>query len=87
MMVPQLVTVRVHSGQGRRIRLWIPLLPVFILLSPLLVLVALVLVVACLVYRVNPWRALRAGWSLMAGLHGLSVEIQQGRNQVRVNIT
>jgi len=86
-MMPQLVTLRVHSGRGRRIRLWIPLLPVLIVLSPLLLVAALVLVVACLSYRVNPARALHAGWDLMTALDGFRVEIQQGRTEVHVNVT
>jgi hypothetical protein len=86
-MMPQLVTVRVHSGRGRRIRLWIPLLPVLIVLSPLLLVATLALVVACVAYRVNPGRALRAGWHLTTALHGFRIDIQQGRTQVRVNVT
>jgi hypothetical protein len=86
-MMAQLVTVRVHSGRGRGIRLWIPLLPVFIVLSPLLLVATLILVVACVSCRVNPGRALRAGWDLMTALHGFKVEIQQGRTEVRVNVT
>ena len=86
-MMPQLVTVRVHSGHGRRIRLWIPLLPVLIVLSPLLLVAVLALAVVCMVYRVNPGRALAAGWGLLSGLHGFKVEIQQGRTEVRVNVT
>jgi hypothetical protein len=53
-MMPQVIRVRVHSGHGRRIRLWIPVVPVLIVLSPLLLLVALVVAVASLAYRVNP---------------------------------
>jgi hypothetical protein len=86
-MMPQLVTVRVHSGQGRRIRLWIPILPILIVLSPLLIVAMVVVAVACLLYRVNPVRALGASWGLLAGLSGFRLDLQQGRTDVRVKIT
>ena len=86
-MMPQLMTVRVHSGRRRPIRLWIPLLPVLIVLSPLLLVASLVLVAVCVVYRVNPARAFAAGWGLLWALNGLEVEVQEGRNEVRVTFT
>jgi hypothetical protein len=86
-MMPQLVTVKVHSGRGRRFRVWIPILPVLLVLSPLLILVMVVLAVACLVYRVNPGRAFAASWGLLSGLRGLRVDLQQGRTDVLVKIT
>jgi hypothetical protein len=86
-MMPQLVTVRVHTGQQRRIRLWIPVLPVLLVLSPLLIVAMLVLAVSCLFYRVNPVRALGASWGLLSGLSGFRVDLQQGRTDIRVKIT
>jgi hypothetical protein len=86
-MMPQVVRVRVHSGQGRRLRLWIPVVPVLILLSPVLLLVVLAVTVACLVYGVNPVRVLAAAWRLLTALQGFRLDIEQGRTAVRVNIT
>jgi hypothetical protein len=86
-MIPQIARVRVHSGQDRRIRLWIPLLPLYLVLSPLVVLFVLVLVVACVVYRVNPLRALGAGARLLSACSGFQLEIQQGRTGVLVKLT
>jgi hypothetical protein len=85
-MMPQVIRVRVHSGHGRRIRLWIPVVPVLIVLSPLLLLAALVVAVASLAYRVNPARALAAGWRLMTALQGFRLDVEQGRTAVQVNI-
>jgi hypothetical protein len=85
-MMPQLVTVRVQRRQGRLIRLWIPLLPVVLLLSPVLILAALVVVIACVAYRLSPVRALGSGWRLWCALPGTRVDIQQGRVAVLVNI-
>ena len=86
-MMPQLVTVRVHSGQGRRIRLWIPILPILIVLSPLLIVAMVVVAVVCLFYRVNPLRAFGASWGLLSGLSGFRLDLLQGRTDVRVKIT
>jgi hypothetical protein len=86
-MMPQLVTVRVHNGQGRRIRLWIPILPLLIVVSPLLIVAMVGVAAVCLFYRVNPLRALGASWGLLSGLSGFRLDLQQGRTDVRVKIT
>jgi len=86
-MMSQIATVPVHSGQPRRVRLWIPLLPVYVVLSPLLVLFVLVLLGACVLYRVNPFRALAAGAHLLWALRGFQVQIQEGRTDVLVKLT
>jgi hypothetical protein len=85
-MIPQFVAINVHNGRKHRIRLWIPMVPVYLLLSPLLLLVGLALVVACVVYRVRPIRALVGGWRLMSCLSGVRVEVEQGRTAVLVSI-
>jgi hypothetical protein len=86
-MMPQLVTVRVHNGQRRRFRLWIPILPVLLILSPFLILAMVVVFVACLFYRVNPARVFAAGWGLLTGMSGFRVDVHQGRTNVLVKIS
>jgi hypothetical protein len=86
-MMPQIVRVRVQDGRERPVRIWIPLLPVFLLLSPLLLLAVVVVAAACVWYRVNPGRAVVAIWGLLSGLRGLRIEVEQGDNVVFVNIT
>jgi len=84
--MPQLVTVRVRRPAGRPIRLWIPLLPIVLVFSPLLVLSVLVGVVACVIYRVNPVRALAGMWRLLSALSGVRLDIEQARTAVLVTI-
>lgn len=84
--MPQLVTVRIHSRHGRRVRLWIPLLPVFIVLSPVLLLVLGAVVIGCLVVRVRPLRAVATGGRLLWALSGTQFEFQQGRSAVLVTV-
>ena len=84
--MPQLVTVRVNSSRGRRIRIWVPVLPVVLVLLPVLVLAALAAGVACLIYRVSLARALGAGWRTVWALPGTRVDIEQGRTAVLVTV-
>jgi hypothetical protein len=86
-MMPWAVTVRVRTGRARPVRLWVPFLPVALALSPLLPLVLAVLVAGCLTVRINPLRALAAGWRLLSSLRGLRVEVDRGRTAVLVNVT
>jgi hypothetical protein len=68
-------------------RLWIPLLPVALVLSPFLLLAAIVAMVACIVWRADPVRALSGGWRLFAAMRGLHIEVQQGRTQFLVSVS
>lgn len=76
--MPHLVTVRVHRPDGRPLRLWIPVLPVLILLLPLWVLVALAALVACLVFRVDVPLAFGTAWRTAFALPGTRIDIDQG---------
>lgn len=85
-MMPQLVTVRVRRPQGRPFRIWIPVLPVVLVLSPLLVLAALGAVVACLMYQVSVLRAFGTAARLMWALPGTRVDVREGRTAVFLSI-
>jgi hypothetical protein len=85
-MMPQLVTVKIRRRERRAIRLWIPLLPILLLCSPLLILAMLAGIVACLIFRINPLRALLVSWRLFGGLRGTRVDVAQGRTNVLVAI-
>lgn len=85
-MMPQVINVRVRTSSRKTVRLWIPLLPVLLLLSPLVMLFLVVLVIACLATRVNPARALWTGWRLLWSLGGTRIDIEQGKTAVLVNL-
>jgi hypothetical protein len=85
-MMPQLLTVRVEHPDGRPIRIWVPVLPVVLVLSPVLVLAVMVGAVACLVYRVSVVRALCTGWRFISALPGTRVDVEQGRTAVLVTV-
>jgi hypothetical protein len=85
-MIPYLVTVRHRRPDGRRLRLYVPVLPVLLVLSPLLLLAVLGGLVACLVFRVSPVGALRGAGQLLCALPGTRFEIEDGRTAVLVSV-
>ncbi len=85
-MMPQLMTVLVDRPAHRRIRIWLPVLPVALIFSPLLVLAALTAVVACVVYRVSVLRTFVTGWQVFCALSGTRVDVHEGRSTVLVSI-
>jgi hypothetical protein len=86
-MMPNLVTVRVRRRDGRWLRLYVPVLPVLLVLSPVLVLAVLGGLVACLAIRVSPGAALRGAGHLLWALSGARFEIEQGRTAVLVSVS
>jgi hypothetical protein len=85
-MIPHLVTVRHRRRDGRWLRLYVPVLPVLLVLSPLLLLAVLVGLVACLATRVSPVGALRGTGQLLWALPGTRIEIEQGRTAVLISV-
>lgn len=85
-MIPQLVTVRYRRSGGRVRRLWIPVVPVALLLSPLLLLAVVGGVVACLMFHVSPGGALRGVGRVLWSLPGARFEMEQGRSAVLVSV-
>jgi hypothetical protein len=85
-MIPQLVTVRHRRRNGRWLRLYVPVVPVLLVLSPLLLLAMLAGLVACLATRVSPVGALRGTGQLLWALPGTRIEIEQGRTAVLVSV-
>ncbi|MFF4778638.1 hypothetical protein ACFY05_38020 [Microtetraspora fusca] len=84
--MPQLLTVRVERPDGRPIRVWVPVLPVVLVLSPVVVLAVLAAAVACLVYRLSVVRALGTGWRIVCALPGTRFDVQYSRTAVLVAI-
>jgi hypothetical protein len=84
--MPQLLSVRVKRRNGRLIRIWIPVLPVVLVLSPVVVLAVLAAVVAGLMYRIDVARAFGTGWRIVTALPGTRFDIEQDRTAVLVTI-
>lgn len=86
-MMPQLVTVKVKRPNGHRtIRIWVPVLPVLLVLSPFVFLAMVVAAVACLVYRISLLRAFGTGWRIMSALPGTRIDVEHAHATVLVTV-
>lgn len=87
--MPMLVTVRGHRADGRRLRLYVPVLPLLLVLSPLLVLAVVGGLIACLATRMTlavvP-AALRGAARLLWSLPGTRFEMEQGRTALLISV-
>jgi hypothetical protein len=97
-MIPLFAVIRIsttkHSSNGNprrqdapsRLRLWIPLFVVWLLLLPLVLVLLPLAALALLVIRVNPFRAVAVFWQTLAGLTGTLIEVNAPDALVYVRI-
>jgi hypothetical protein len=85
-MIPYLVTVRYRRPGGRWLRLYVPVLPVLLVLSPLLLIAVLAGLVVGRAFGVSPVGALRGTGQLLRALPGTRMEIEQGPTAVLVSV-
>ena len=85
-MIPQLVRLQVRQPNHRTFRLWIPVVPVLIVLAPLLLLATFAAIIACLVFGIRPLRALVAVGRLVCALKGTCIEVDQPEALVLLDI-
>lgn len=85
-MIPQLVTMRYRRPNGRWRRLWVPVLPVVLVLSPLLVLAVLGGLIVGRVYGISPWGALCGTGRVLWALPGARFEIDDGQTALLVRV-
>ncbi|MEU7745631.1 hypothetical protein [Nonomuraea sp. NPDC049158] len=85
-MMPQLVTVRVKRPDRHAVRIWVPVLPVVLVLSPVVALALLGGAVACHIYRIDVVRALGTGWRIVCALPGSRFDVEFDRTAVLVAI-
>ena len=77
--------VRVEDGKGTKIRLWVPLILLWLLL-PLVILIAPFFVTFCLIKGVNPLSATCALLGLWNGLSGTHIEVRSAETNVFVHV-
>ena len=79
-------SISVPARPSRRFLLRIPVLLVWVPLLPLVLLLAPLVFVACLVVRVGPFRGVAAFWQLFSGLRGVRVEVDSpGAVSIRIS--
>jgi hypothetical protein len=86
-MIPQLVTLRYRSTGSRGLRLYVPVVPVVLVLSPLLLLLAAAGgLVACRFFQVSPVGALRGTARLLWALPGTRIDIDDGQTTLFISV-
>jgi hypothetical protein len=86
-MIPQLVTVRYRRPNGHWRRLWVPVVPVALVLSPVLLLAVVCGLIVARVYGVSPLGALRGTGRLLWALPGARFEIEDSQTALRVKVS
>jgi hypothetical protein len=75
-MIPLVAVVSLRGRESRTLRVWVPLILVWLLLVPFAVLLSPLIFMVCLACRVNPFRAFSVGWQILRALSDTEVEIE-----------
>jgi len=75
-MIPFVAVVRLRSQESRTLRLWIPLVLIWLLLLPLGILLSPFIFIACLVCRVNPLRGVAVLWQILNALTDTQLDVE-----------
>jgi uncharacterized membrane protein len=75
-MIPFVAVVSLRNQQSRTFRLWIPLVLLWLLLLPLAALATPFIFIACLICRVNPFRAVAVMWQILWALNDTELEVE-----------
>jgi hypothetical protein len=84
-MIPQVAVINLHSGRRER-RLWVPLLPLWLVLAPFVLLALPLFVIGCLVSGVRPLGALSGIWQVLCALRGARVDVTRGTTATSIDI-
>ncbi|HZC16048.1 MAG TPA: hypothetical protein VE309_04745 [Caulobacteraceae bacterium] len=85
-MIPVFAIVHVEPRHGRRIRLWLPLFLVWLLLAVLGLPLSPLIAIGCLIARLNPFRVICNLVSVFAALAGVNIEITSPDATVLVRV-
>lgn len=96
-MIPMMMTLAVRHGGvdrrtgqrvpgGHRIRLWLPLFLIWILIAPFALLLSPLILLGVAMARLNPFRALTAAFGLLAALTGTLIEVETPDAVVNIRV-
>jgi hypothetical protein len=85
-MIPLFAVIGFRTSRQRTFRLWLPLFLVWLLLLPAVLVLFPFFLVGCLILDLNAFKAIAAGWNLMAGLRGTHVEVNDPKNYILLRI-
>jgi hypothetical protein len=75
-MIPFVAVVSLRNQESRTLRLWIPLVLIWLLLLPLGILLSPFIFIACLVCRVNPLRGVAVLWQILNALTDTQLDVE-----------
>lgn len=85
-MIPFLLVLRIRTDRGRTIRLWVPLILVWVLLLPIAIPAVIVMCLLVVARGTRPLRILATGWRLLRGLRGLVIDVDAPDSTVYLKI-
>lgn len=74
-MIPMFAMIRFAGTVGRRRHIWIPLFLIWLVLAPLVIVLLPIAFVACLMVRINPFRACAVIWTCLSATRGTHIEV------------
>jgi hypothetical protein len=85
-MIPFIATVAIEEPTRRTRRFWIPLGVVWLLLLPLVLLLIPFFCLACVIVRIDPFRALGTIGQVLGSLKGMDLEVAGPRARVEMRL-
>jgi hypothetical protein len=80
------VTQRVEAPRRPEVRLWLPMLLIWLLLAPFVILLSPLLLLGLAMVGLNPFRALAALLGLLAALGGTQIEVDTPDALVNIHL-
>lgn len=75
-MTPLVAVVSLRGRKSSTLRIWVPLILLWLVILPLVVLFSPLIFVGCLACRISPFGAFYAGWQILRALNDFEVEIE-----------
>jgi hypothetical protein len=75
-MIPLVAVVSLRGRESRTLRIWVPLILLWLLLVPIVLVLSPLIFAGCLACRVNPFRALSVTWQILRALNDTECEIE-----------
>jgi hypothetical protein len=85
-MIPLVAIVRIEPPHGRRIRLWLPLFLVWLLLVVLGLVLSPLILIACLIARMNPFTAIWRLVGVFVAMAGTDIEVESPEATIVVRV-
>jgi len=74
-MIPMFAIIRFGRTSSRRSHIWIPLFLIWLVLAPVVIVLLPIAFAACLIVRINPFRACAVIWACLSATRGTHIEV------------